>query len=775
MPIFNGGNLRDFGIIVNNINKDTSIIDKLFTFNSFEDIYTDEYFSTKKALDNLNNISDDDMSAESPIIVFERNEDGAHYGDLPLEYRAIWNYWKEHNIGNYWTWTRADHSTLDGLKVKWNTDDDYVRYACVCPEFNDTWYFTFNDIGFRHEGNTEFELNMLAKKSDNTIVELQPYYLTDLSDVDVEGARGVSHFWQERGEFWDVITGALTTNISGLIMFILADQLGVVNMDWHLQSNVWIFETEEEARNYLNTGDYSNALNYNVNYQPEQQEEDDTVDKTYYIHSDIWESSTPTETNKNYISHRWTEIKVNTDVNKRPFTLVVSDNQRMHLNINNVVQRNIISFRESDDEGQTWHNVTLSTFHNDWWRWNKILKKSAGVYQGAKCLTNIPVFDSDLKSNLYFDGLLNENSALNPDKSAFDELADKVIDIGKSLKIKNELNIQKVDTDMSEIILADVDFFNELAGLFNDDSIVTQIKQGLQLHSNPQDIFIDMFALPFEVSPIVTDKHNRHNMDFGTYEHTFENSFNIISKPKEIMMFETDINTIFKDWRDYQLNIYLYLPYCNIISLPVDMIMNKSLRCTFVFDVVSCCIKYFIKSANVTIMTVEGSVRYGLPLSASNNLQGFMQKLGGASQIISAKQEYEGGVYNMAGSIGKLAEGDAEGIGGLIKSKHQVQNSYFTLGKGIANILKPTPKEYNGNYSNSTAFYDELSAYLIIEQANIMYPTNIISNYNLPDNRVAKISTCTGYAQFSNVELETSATITEQEEILSLLASGVIV
>lgn len=150
----------------------------------------------------------------------------------------------------------------------------------------------------------------------------------------------------------------------------------------------------------------------------------------------------------------------------------------------------LIGFRESANGGESWQNVNLHTFTNDFWRYKGILKVG-NVYESAEIKTNIPIFDSELKIDLYFRGLIDESNALNPDESAIDKLIDKLIDIGKSPKIKNDLNIQQVRSEMSEIVLGNSAFFGELAQLFNNDEMSNILKEGLSLHANPYDIFVD--------------------------------------------------------------------------------------------------------------------------------------------------------------------------------------------------------------------------------------------------------------------------------------------
>lgn len=272
--------------------------------------------------------------------------------------------------------------------------------------------------------------------------------------------------------------------------------------------------------------------------------------------------------------------------------------------------------------------------------------------------------------------------------------------------------------------------------------------------------FLWIFRITFNVENIVEVSANKNTMDFGTYNHTFTNSFKTLANSKENTMFSTQINRIYNDWRDYQCNYYLYMPYVNIIPLDVNEIMDRTLTVTYIFDVVSTTIKYYIKVNNVTIRTVEGNVRFSLPMSASNIAQGFANKLNGASQILQGSMEITKGVIQTGANPLATVSGVTNAV-----------NGGFNLFKGLQDIQRPSPKVYSGNYSNTCAFYDELNCYMIIESDTILY-NGIKEKYNIPDNRVAPLSTCSGYTEIDNIDLEVNATESERAKIEEMLLKG---
>lgn len=538
-----------------------------------------------------------------------------------------------------------------------------------------------------------------------------------------------------------------------------------------LSTNTWIFNGDTDADDFLRNGNYERAVNYHSNYTPEPIEEDETVDRKYHIRANVWERDNAEVGEKTYIARHYTEITVRSN-NDRPFAMSVNENAILHLNVSrDISQDNIVSFKESSDGGATWRNVTLDDFTNDFWRYKTILKEGS-KYVGCDLYTNIPIFDNNFKCNMYFTDLIDSSNAINiHDDITRDLMNQAITDLGLDKKHENELNMQEIHTSMSEIVLGSQSFFNELANCLNDDTIVNQIKEGLLMHSNPSDVFIDMFALPFNVENVVETSSSSHTMDFGTYSHTFDNNFKTIKGAKEFTMCTATIPPFYDDWRDYQCTMYLYLPYVNFIELNIDEFFNKILKVTAIFDVASATIKYFIKVDNVTVQTVEGSVRVGLPLSASNNVQGFMQKIGGASQIIQGVQS------NFNNKVQGLENGLTGNIGGAIGNVASDPSVKFNVVTniigGVREIMRPTPKIYSGNYSSSCAFYDELQCYIVIERPNMLYDTKIINQYNLPDNRVSTLATCSGYTLIDNIDLNVNCSEDIRQEILQILYNGV--
>lgn len=207
----------------------------------------------------------------------------------------------------------------------------------------------------------------------------------------------------------------------------------------------------------------------------------------------------------------------------------------------------------------------------------------------------------------------------------------------------------------------------------------------------------------------------------------------------------------YDDFRMYMANYYLYLPFVGIVNLDAEKYLLHTMSVDLIFDIRTGNLKYNILSDNVLMDSFAGSVRVNMPVSGGSPLQ--------AAQ------------YRMAG-MARMAFDTSKAVGSGGATLVEDGN---TMAKGLFNLIKPTPKGTQGQFSPSTAIKDSLHIYLMVETPEIYYGDGIEERYGYPDNRFVSIGSCTGYVEIADVELNTSATESEQEEIKSLLMGGIVV
>ena len=191
----------------------------------------------------------------------------------------------------------------------------------------------------------------------------------------------------------------------------------------------------------------------------------------------------------------------------------------------------------------------------------------------------------------------------------------------------------------------------------------------------------------------------------------------------------------------------LYLPYIGIIPLDIDDVMNASIAVKYHVDVLSgACVAYVLCNGT-QLYTYVGQCSSNVPIT-SNDFTNTVN-----------------GILGIAGSIGKLAaDGGA---------------SAPTEAAGIAanaiNALKPNIQK-SGAMSGTGGLMGVQTPYLICQRPRQSVPASQNTFTGYPANITAKLSDLSGYTEVDSIHLDgLSATQEEQQEIIDLLTSGVII
>ena len=191
----------------------------------------------------------------------------------------------------------------------------------------------------------------------------------------------------------------------------------------------------------------------------------------------------------------------------------------------------------------------------------------------------------------------------------------------------------------------------------------------------------------------------------------------------------------------------LYLPYIGIIPLDIDDVMNASIAIKYHVDVLSgACVAYVLCNGT-QLYTYVGQCSSNVPIT-SNDFTNTVN-----------------GILGIAGSIRKLAaDGGA---------------SAPTEAAGIAanaiNALKPNIQK-SGAMSGTGGLMGVQTPYLICQRPRQSVPASQNAFTGYPANITAKLSDLSGYTEVDSIHLDgLSATQEEQQEIMDLLTSGVII
>ena len=263
----------------------------------------------------------------------------------------------------------------------------------------------------------------------------------------------------------------------------------------------------------------------------------------------------------------------------------------------------------------------------------------------------------------------------------------------------------------------------------------------LKIFQNPMDAVIGLHIL--YATPITG---GRNNIIVGYLDSGVASDI-VTKQYTEIDCGTVNVSELYGNATDYEpyTKVACYLPFVGIVPLKTDDVMGKKVNIKYGVDVLTgTCLATItvtnLKGVTIAMYTFTGNCAVQLPLSGGN---------------------YSGVIRGLVGMVGSVAVGGAIGaigaVGSALNSKLDVAHS-GSIGSnaGAMGVRKP---------------------YLIITRAEPNEALNYNKYYGFPSNTAVSLKSCLGYTKVKEVHVENinNATITEKNEIESLLKSGVII
>ena len=263
----------------------------------------------------------------------------------------------------------------------------------------------------------------------------------------------------------------------------------------------------------------------------------------------------------------------------------------------------------------------------------------------------------------------------------------------------------------------------------------------LKIFQNPMDAVIGLHIL--YATPITG---GRNNIIVGYLDSGVASDI-VTKQYTEIDCGTVNVSELYGNATDYEpyTKVACYLPFVGIVPLKTDDVMGKKVNIKYGVDVLTgTCLATItvtnLKGVTISMYTFTGNCAVQLPLSGGN---------------------YSGVIRGLVGMVGSVAVGGAIGaigaVGSALNSKLDVAHS-GSIGSnaGAMGVRKP---------------------YLIITRAEPNDALNYNRYYGFPSNEAVSLKSCLGYTKVKEVHVESidNATITEKNEIESLLKSGVII
>lgn len=423
-------------------------------------------------------------------------------------------------------------------------------------------------------------------------------------------------------------------------------------------------------------------------------------------------------------------------------------------------------YKSTGDNSWTVAHILTTTLINYYYgTWtdyaNGDLYKVVGRSKGGT--TNIPIFADEETGDMYGDGLIGEDTALNSGDLGYDDNISTGGDLS-STDIPNPViagsgagvNVWLLDKGNLNAIFSD---------LYTDtQSIIDDIEKGTWLWgNNPIDFIVSIYYVPFDVSNFYDTRTER--VWLGQYDtgHDYTQAKETKSSGQRITLVNTTIDNVYGDFRDLDFFKYdLFLPYVGFVPLDPNVYVGHSLKVEMAFDVMTHNIRYYLFCDDVVTDRVDGSVGYNIPITGTDMVNKARSNLSGLKNMIEGSAEALGGAWKSATDVTAMATN--MGIGGLGK-----------VTSGALEMAQYPKQIIRGDISSSMNIYDINYVYLKITEKQSIYPPEIRQIYNNPCYVVGAISNLHGYCEIENIQLKSNCTESEYNEILNLLKGGVII
>lgn len=576
----------------------------------------------------------------------------------------------------------------------------------------------------------------------------------------------------------DVINGNVEFNEYGFrnvanIGQFLADTLTIY-------TNIPVFLRLEDLQNYLETGEKHNCLN------EIQTVEEVGGDYNKYCQTTIFTMDANGH-NKAQVYDYYYTYKMTDRQNIVGYVLDDGNIQNVRFKAKNLTERITIV---DEQTGETFFVTGYDFNHNGYgYSYGCSTKREHETREGKICWgvfgrMNIYIFDSEEKADDYLENddpslALNYDDIDNYDERNANKTGE---DAGDQNTQNNALVEGWAEPSLSNVYILNSTKMGQVANLVFPDVTtagelpdqIKELKASLGLYGeNPINDIIDVWHCPFNPYNLV--ERDNKNLWFGSYRSNIT-ATHVTAHGKLSNFGACTINPIYNDFRDYDIEITLYLPYFGAVDLAPDIFMGKTLNIKVTADLRSHNVRYYLFADQTLIQYHDCAVGTCYPLMGQD-------VAGKANQVMHAYNSLQTAKRNTALSMGvnaigmttQLARGDVMGAVSTGVANEQSRNNVSLQEKQLAQDVKYTQpaRSVVGNASPACSENDIPYPYIIFKIPQTVKPPLLQSAYGLPCNVITQLANVHGYTQIDNIQLQTSAPERIKADIIRRLQSGV--
>lgn len=234
----------------------------------------------------------------------------------------------------------------------------------------------------------------------------------------------------------------------------------------------------------------------------------------------------------------------------------------------------------------------------------------------------------------------------------------------------------------------------------------------------------------------------------------------------------------FGDYRDYQTEITLYLPYCGTAELNPGDVMGGTLQCTYVVDLsTGSCTAYVMCNTwdgyTYPVAILPGQLGVDIPITASNAGRVGARLLG---DRINVAENLMSVLKNTATGIGSVFSGNVgtgirSGLSAFIDPALQAEKLNANMAERGA-IAAPMLSGGRG----LAGFKNPATAYIQVRSPFYAVPDNFADYVGDPAATRVQIRTCNGFCKFVGVDVSGITTdAADQAAIRQALENGIYV
>lgn len=518
-----------------------------------------------------------------------------------------------------------------------------------------------------------------------------------------------------------------------------------------------------------------------VNYDrviPEKKSAEFTIYNTGQ--KDLWKASGSTYVSGPY--YRWANIKLlSTDQTDGRLAFYRQGLNDGKIKLVPVSVASVVACEYSTDGGATWNESSTFPFEYIYGeREDELGEFISATRTGIGGDTGVPLFADETTALKWVnhDPSVDISDALNYEDmtarygiSNKTGIAETTTTMGTASNFKSHFT-QKYILDSGEITKISNAFFDTTTNIFED------IKKGLEMMgSSIVDAIGGVKYWPVDLTTVFTRLQSQSYIFFGGYQWpptgdpTSVTVYKLLGYDGYLSLGTFTIEKSFpgNDYRNYEpyCNVSIYLPYIGMQKLSYNKYVGKTTEVRYYLDInTGGCMACLLCDGKLYDY-FNGQMGVDIPITVTDYAGFATAELQNISNLAGVGGNASGALMTGAsGNIGGAALATAGAIGAFEKSMYDLQTTSinnFNNTKGGSGAIG---NEYLPQY-----------VYLIFEYIKTEETPNLINLAGRASNASGNLGSFSGYLEVDEVELKTSAGMTEAEKnnFISLLHSGIII